>query len=113
MTFYGYHGLYPEEKRLGQKFLVDLTIYANLNNAGESDKMEDSIHYGEIYNVTKRIVEGQSYNLVEAVAERVAQSLLAQFDKMRAVTVKVEKPGAPIPGHFDHVAVEIYREKSE
>jgi 7,8-dihydroneopterin aldolase/epimerase/oxygenase len=113
MSFYGYHGLYPEENKLGQRYTVSLTIELDLSKAGETDQMEDSIDYGQIYEITKQIVEGEAKNLVEAVAEDIAQALLAQFPKMEAITVHVSKPGAPIPGNFETVAVEIHREKNK
>lgn len=113
MSFYGYHGLYPEENKLGQRFYVSLEIEVDLKKAGNSDKMEDSIHYGEVYELTKEIVEGEAKNLVEAVAEDIAQTLLKTFSNIHAVKVKILKPNAPIPGIFDHVAVEIYRENEK
>lgn len=111
MLFYGYHGLFPEERRLGQRFRVDLELFADLKQAGRSDKMEDSIHYGMVYDTVKEIVEGEAKNLIEAVAETIAAALLEQFDLLHACRVKLIKPDAPIPGHFKSVAVDIYREK--
>lgn len=112
MTFYGFHGVFPEEKKLGQRFLVDVVLEADLKQAGQSDDLQHSIDYGLVYQLTKQIVEGRSKNLIEAVAEEVAETLLSQFDPLLACTVKVMKPDPPIPGHYQSVAVEIYREKS-
>lgn len=111
MQFYGYHGLFPEEKKLGQRFYVDLKLFLDLKKAGKSDRMEDSIDYGLVYEYTKRIVEGEAKNLVETVAEEIADRLLANLDLLEACTVKVTKPDPPIAGQYDSVAVEIYREK--
>ncbi|MDX8047706.1 dihydroneopterin aldolase [Gracilibacillus sp. S3-1-1] len=112
MSFYGFHGVFPEEKKLGQRFLVDLILETDLQKAGKSDDLHHSIDYGLVYQVTKQVVEGYSKNLVEAVAEEIAQSLLVRFDLLQACTVKVVKPDPPIPGHYQSVAVEIYREKN-
>ena len=109
MEFYGYHGVFPEETKLGQRFRVDLTVEANLAKAGLSDDLEDSINYGELYEVCKGIVEGQPYKLVEAVAERIASELLTKFPKIMVCTVKVYKPDPPIAGHYESVAIEIVR----
>ncbi|QDP38850.1 dihydroneopterin aldolase [Radiobacillus deserti] len=113
MAFYGYHGLFPEENKLGQRFYVDATLELDLRKAGASDQMEDSIHYGEVYELTKRIVEGKALNLVEALAETIAQEMLECFSLLEACTIKVTKPDPPIPGHYDSVAVEVYRERNK
>lgn len=109
MAFYGYHGVFPEETRLGQRFMVDLTVETNLKKAGETDQLEYSINYGEIFQVCKDIVEGKPYKLVEAVAEKIAGEMLARFASISLVTVRVIKPDPPIPGHYESVAVEVTR----
>lgn len=113
MKFYGYHGLFPEEKKLGQRFIVDVELFADLKSPGETDNMQDSIDYGEVFHVVKEIVEGEPKNLIEAVAEKIADHLLASFSKLEACTVKVIKPDPPIKGHYESVAVEIYRERTK
>lgn len=111
MQFYGYHGLFPEENKLGQRFHVDLELHADLSVAGHSDEMTDSIHYGEVYEAVRSIVEGKPLHLIEAVAEGLAQEILHKFDKVKAVKVRLVKPDAPIPGHLESVAIEILRER--
>lgn len=112
MQFYGFHGLFPEENKLGQRFLVDLILYTDLKKAGISDDMNDSIHYGHVYERVRKIVEGEKKKLVEAVAEHIAGDLLHFFPELEACDVKVIKPDPPIPGHYDSVAVQIYREQA-
>lgn len=109
MEFYGYHGVFPEETKLGQRFKVDLVVELDLAKAGKSDNLEDSINYGELYEVCKGIVEGKPYKLVEAVAERIASELLTKFTPIALCTVKVYKPDPPIAGHYESVAIEIVR----
>ena len=109
MEFYGYHGVFPEENRLGQRFVVDLIIETDLSAAGLSDQLDDSINYGELYGVCKEVVEGEQYNLVETIAEQIASRVLTQFSNVQFCTVKVFKPDPPIPGHYKSVAVEIKR----
>ncbi|GAA4076014.1 MAG TPA: dihydroneopterin aldolase [Bacilli bacterium] len=113
LSFYGYHGVLKEENELGQIFQVDLELFLNLKKAGQTDQMEDSIHYGEVFNQVKEIVEGKSYALIEAVADKVAKKLLAEYDLLEACKVKVIKPNPPIAGHYQSVAVEIYRERKD
>ncbi|MBS4193399.1 dihydroneopterin aldolase [Bacillus sp. FJAT-49705] len=109
MAFYGYHGVFPEETRLGQRFFVDLTVETDLKKAGGSDHLEDSINYGELYQVCKDVVEGKPFKLIEAVAEKIAGEMLDRYRAISQVTVRMIKPDPPIPGHYDSVAVEITR----
>lgn len=109
LTFYGYHGVNPEEKALGQRFVVDVALERDLRPAGEGDDLTRTANYSTIYKVVKRIVEGPSCDLIEAVAERVAAAVLAEVGG-EAVTVRVAKPWAPVKGMVEgRVAVEIRR----
>lgn len=109
MEFYGYHGVFPEETKLGQRFIVDVIVETDLSKAGHSDHLDDSINYGEIFEVVKGIVEGKPFKLIEAIAERITGELLARFSTIQTCTVKVIKPNPPIPGIYNSVAVEITR----
>ena len=111
MQFYGYHGLLPEENKLGQRFNVDLEMFVDLKKAGHSDDMLDSVHYGHAYDIVKNVVEGEPKNLIEAVAERIANELLNHFELIKKCRVKVIKPDPPIHGHYHSVAVDILRER--
>lgn len=109
LAFYGYHGLFQEERVLGQRFIVDLDLYVPLERAGRSDRMEDSVHYGEVFNVVKQVVEGEPHNLLESVSETIASELLEAFPEIEKCRVRFEKPNPPINGHYDSVSVEIVR----
>ena len=109
MEFYGYHGVFPEETKLGQRFIVDVMVEVDLEKAGKSDCLEDSVNYGGIFEVVKEIVEGEPFKLLEAIAENITTNLLVQFSTIHTCTVKVIKPNPPIPGHYHSVAVEITR----
>ncbi|ULT57149.1 dihydroneopterin aldolase [Neobacillus drentensis] len=111
MEFYGYHGVFPEENRLGQRFIVDLAVSVDLKKAGITDELKFSVNYGELYKVCKEVVEGKPYKLLEAVAEEIAASIIRIFPLVMNVTVKVIKPDPPIPGHYKSVAVEITRSR--
>lgn len=112
MAFYGYHGLFPEENRLGQRFYVDVELLLNLKKSSKSDDMKDSINYGDVYNRVKGIMEADPKNLIEAVAEDIADDLLHAFGLLEACVIRVTKPDPPIPGHYQSVAVEIFRERN-
>lgn len=68
MEFYGYHGVFTEENKLAQRFKVDLTAELDLSKAGQTDDLEQTINYAELYHVCKDIVEGEPVKLVETLA---------------------------------------------
>lgn len=111
MRFYGYHGLFPEENKLGQEFIVDAELFLDLHKPGSSDDMNDSIDYGRVFEMVQERVEGQAKNLIEALAEEVAQDLFTAFSLLKACKIRITKPNPPIAGHYDSVAAEIYRER--
>ncbi|MFB5663782.1 dihydroneopterin aldolase [Alteribacillus sp. HJP-4] len=109
MEFYAYHGVFSEENKLGQRFRVDIVMEADLREAAAEDNIEKSINYAEAYEAVKDVVEKEQYDLVETIAEGVAANLFKNFSILKRVNVKVIKPDPPIPGHYDHVAIEIVR----
>jgi len=113
MKFYGYHGVYKEEKTLGQRFNVDLIVELDTKKAGKTDDLAYSVSYADLYKTCEEVVQGKPYDLVEAVAEEVASQILYTYDLIQQCTVKVIKPDPPIPGHYDYVAVEITRGRHE
>lgn len=112
MEFYGYHGVFPEENKLGQRFIVDVILELDLKKAGTTDELTDTVNYGHLYNLCKDVVEGKTFKLVESVAETIAKECFKQFSQVEAITVKVVKPDPPIPGHYESVAVEITRRRT-
>lgn len=110
LTFKGYHGILPQEKEQPQKFIVDLILFLDLYPAGIADDLQKTVNYNEVYEQVKRIVERESYNLIEALAENIAASLLFSFP-IKCVEVTVYKPEAPVNGEFEYFAVNIRRSK--
>lgn len=109
LEFYGYHGVLAAEQQLGQRFLVDLELKTDLRAAGVADDLNQTVNYAEVYGLVREIVEQERYALIEALAERIAELVLENFN-IQKVKVRVHKPQAPIPGIFRNVAVEIKRE---
>src|SRR5438874_10725311 len=97
LTFYGYHGVNPEEKQIGQRFIVDLELSLELAPAGRSDDLTVTVNYSEVYRIVRDIVEGMPRNLLEAVAEQIASDVLQQTSA-KAVRVRLAKPWAPVKG---------------
>ncbi len=112
MAFYGHHGVDAEERRLGQQFFVDLDLALDLRAAGRQDDLAATVDYARVYQVVAEVEQARSCRLIEALAEGIAEAVLAQFP-VAAVTVRVRKPGAPLGGVLDHVEVEITRSRTE
>lgn len=112
MVFYGYHGAFAAEKELGQRFEVDLELKADLSQAAKSDDLEVGINYVDVYTTVKDIVEEREFDLLEALAEAIAQEVLSGYP-VEEITVKVRKPHAAIGGVLDYVEVELTRKGEE
>lgn len=108
---FGYHGVYPDEKRDGQEFVVDATVFLPLSRAAETDDVVDTVHYGELAERIAAIVSGEPVDLLERLAARIADEVLRD-ERVEAVTVTVHKPAAPIPVPFADVSVTITRGRS-
>lgn len=111
MKFYGYHGAYRAENELGQRFEADVVMEMDSRKAAETDALEDTVNYALVYETVRDIIEGEAVNLVETLANRVADDILRKFHLVEACTVKVTKPDPPIPGHYDAVAVQVRRSR--
>jgi dihydroneopterin aldolase len=110
MRFYAYHGVNPEERTQGQRFVVDVRIAVDLREAGRTDDLTKTINYSHVYRLVREIVEGQPRNLIEAVAEEIAAMVLREFAAANAVTVTVRKPEVAIKGSIlDAVGVSVAR----
>src|SRR5215467_7700931 len=90
MIFYGFHGAREPAKQLCQRFIIDLEMALDLRGAGQSDDLEHTVSYSEVYRVVRAIAEGPSLNLLEAVAEQIATAVLSAFDPIHAVDVTVK-----------------------
>ena len=112
MEFKGYHGCLPAERQAGQIFFLDLVLEMDLRPAGESDRLDKTVNYAEVFETVRSVVEGEPLNLIEAVAEKTASEVLAKFAELQAVEVTVHKPYAPIDGKFRDASVTIRRERS-
>lgn len=111
MKFYAYHGVFQEENKLGQTYIVDLEVGISLRLAGETDQLEETINYADLYQIVKEIVENEQFKLIESVAEKISSQALSKFPQINDILVRVTKPNPPIPGHYDAVAVEIKRDR--
>ncbi|XP_057744149.1 dihydroneopterin aldolase 2-like isoform X2 [Arachis stenosperma] len=113
LMFHGFHGVNPEERTLGQKFLVDIDAWMDLRAAGKSDNLSDSVSYTDIYRIVKEIIEGPPHNLLESVAQKIASTTLTNHHQISGVRVLVGKPHVAVTGPVDYLGVEIHRFRSD
>jgi dihydroneopterin aldolase len=107
----GHHGVYDFERRDGQDFVVDVDLEVDARVAAASDDIGDTVHYGELAQSLAAVIAGEPVNLLERLAERLADVCLVD-SRVAAVTVTVHKPQAPIEFEFADVSVTIRRERS-
>jgi dihydroneopterin aldolase len=112
VTAVGHHGVFDFERREGQPFVVDAVLYLDFAKAAESDDVRDTAHYGEVAQRITEWISGEPLNLIEALAVRIADSLLSEF-QLEAVDLTVHKPQAPIQVPFGDVAVSVHRSRND
>jgi dihydroneopterin aldolase len=112
LRVFGHHGVFEHERREGQYFVIDVTLHVSTRAAAASDDVADTVHYGEAAERIAEIVEGEPVDLIETLAQRIADALLT-YDGVRFVAVTVHKPHAPIEREFADVSVTIRRANLE
>jgi 7,8-dihydroneopterin aldolase/epimerase/oxygenase len=110
MMFYGYHGVYEHEREMGQRFFVDVELVLDFTKAVASDALEDTLNYVAVYDEIKMVMETHKFRLLEALAGRIADTLLT--GRVTTVTVRVRKPSVPLPAPLDYVEVELTRSRA-
>ncbi len=109
LEIYAGHGVLSEETRNGQLFTICATLYLNLQPAGQTDDLTLSTHYGEVCQFMNRFLKKNTYLLIEAVAEHLADAVLLAFPLIQELELEVKKPQAPIGLPLSYVAVKIKR----
>lgn len=96
LEFFANHGVYPEETRLGQKFMISLTMYTDTRRAGRTDELESSTNYGEVSHFIVDFMAKHTCKLIEAAAEKLAEALLLTYPLLAGVELELKKPWAPV-----------------
>ena len=109
MVFYGYHGVYPEERKLGQRFNVNIKLYTDDKLDPNIKDLSDTVDYTKIYDEVKRIMENQQFQLLEDCANTIIINILKDFALVAGMKVIIEKPGVPINATLSSVSVEMER----
>ena len=106
---YGYIGLLPEEQVLGQWFEVDLTLWLDLAQAGQSDRIEDTLDYRGAIATVKELIKTAKFALVERLATAIAEAVLQTDERVAQVQIQVSKPAAPIPDFGGKITIDLTR----
>lgn len=109
LEVYAYHGVYPEENEKGQPFFINAVLETHTRGAGLEDDLELSTNYGEVCHFMDEYVTSHVFKLIETVAERLAEAVLLEFDRIRGITLEIRKPEAPVGLPFESVSVSISR----
>jgi len=109
LRFFGYHGVFDEENKLGQAFSVHLDLYIDLTDAGQTDDINSTVNYADVYQVVRAIVEGPAVKTLERLGHLMSERLLNEFSRLQTIRLEIVKPNAPIPGIFDEVSVVLSR----
>lgn len=107
----GYHGVYDAERESGQPFIVDVELKVDLEKAGKTDDLNETLDYNDIAILIHNEIIGPPVKLIEALAERIAQKILKTYPTIEKVEVTVHKPRAPITVPFGDVSITIKRER--
>nr|WP_300834542.1 2-amino-4-hydroxy-6-hydroxymethyldihydropteridine diphosphokinase [uncultured Acetatifactor sp.] len=109
LEVYARHGVYPEETKNGQYFYVNAILYINMRRAGREDNLERTINYGTVCHFITDWMQENTCLLLEAVAERLSQALLLEYDALADLELEIQKPHAPIRLPFGNVSVKVRR----
>ncbi|WDQ98750.1 dihydroneopterin aldolase [Devosia sp. J2-20] len=112
LGFYGYHGVFAEEEKLGQRFFIDLELGTDLTAAAATDRLSAGISYADIYDVVKAAFETRRMKLLEAVAQNIIDDLFSEFEAVTWVIIRLRKPEAPIAMVRGEAAIELHRQRS-
>jgi len=110
MTFHAYHGVWDEERQIGQRFEVDLELKVDTRDAARTDRLRDTVDLYKVFQEVEDVITNEQFLLLETMAERVAQRILAEFETPE-IRVCIRKPHAPIKGIQDGIEVEIVRSR--
>jgi dihydroneopterin aldolase len=113
LGFYGYHGVFEEEKKLGQRFFIDLECGLDLSGPANSDALGHTISYADIFDVVKATFEGKRTKLIEALGQNIVNALFESFEEINWIIIRIRKPEAPIAMVRGEAAIELHRVRQQ
>jgi len=112
-SFYGYHGVFKQEQNIGGKFEADVDLYTNFVHAAETDKLQETINYEQVYNVMSNLALQKKFYLIETLANSMVDELFKTFASVYKIALRVRKNNPPIGGVVDCVEVEVVKSREE
>ena len=109
LELFAYHGVNEDEKRDGQRFLIDAELLVDITRPCQTDRVEDTVSYSAVAKTIRRVFTAQSYDLLERAAEVTAGAVLEEHPAVRSLTLTLKKPEAPMKAKFQWVGVTIQR----
>ncbi|MBQ4247288.1 MAG: dihydroneopterin aldolase, partial [Ruminococcus sp.] len=113
LEIFSNHGVLKEENVLGQKFLISADIYLDTQKAGSTDDISDSVDYSQICHLIKKIMESNTFKLIETAAEKLSHDILSHYSRINRVVLEVKKPWAPILLPLEYISVTVDRKWSK
>lgn len=113
LAVFARHGVLPEEAVIGQRFFISLDAAVDTRAAGATDDLTKSVSYADMADVAVDIATNRRFKLLEALAEAIATELLASFPLIEAISVRIDKPSAPVQQVLENVSVEITRSRAD
>jgi dihydroneopterin aldolase len=111
MEFYAFHGHYQEEQIVGNRFLVDLEMDADLSAAAASDSLNDAVNYQQAYQIIKNEMRRTKSNLLENIGKRILDALYAEMEGIEKATIRIRKLNPPMGGPIKSVGIKMSRKK--
>jgi len=110
ITIFGFYGVSPQEREVGQKIEIDLELYTDLSAACASDSLQDTINYETVYTAVMELVdEGKRYRLLESLGEEICDTIIRRYP-VEKVIIKMQKVNLPFPNNLSHIEIELTRE---
>lgn len=108
MQFHAYHGVFEQEKQVGNTYYIDMKIYADFSKACKSDLVEDTINYASVFNEIQKEMQ-KPCHLIEHLAENICTRIKAGFRSVQSIEIKLTKNNPPIEGQMDNVSIILFR----
>ncbi|MCD4818250.1 MAG: dihydroneopterin aldolase [Candidatus Cloacimonetes bacterium] len=112
MVFFGYHGVHPEERKLGQRFIVDFSYETDYSHK-RLHHISDTVDYSEVFDIIKNTMENEEHHLLENCANSLLDNIFVTFPKIIKAYVCITKPSVPIKGILASIEVEVERERED
>ncbi|MBN2461595.1 MAG: dihydroneopterin aldolase [Candidatus Cloacimonetes bacterium] len=109
MVFYGHHGVHPEERKLGQRFIVNFSYETDPVHDREIKHFDDTVDYTQVFDIIKGVIENREFYLLESCTNAILDTIMTTFPKIIRAVIRIKKPSVPIKGSLDSVEVQMER----